>query len=150
MTLLDEYFKDTVERDFFNMQCPELLGSGMSREVWAVGFDNKYVIKFERGRVFQNIKEWELWNEISATKQGKWLAPCINISENGRVLIMQRTKPAKTEAYPEKMPEFLTDFKYKNYGMFGKQLVCHDYGTNLSSTWGACSGRTKKANWYHE
>lgn len=146
MSILDNgFFTDTTERDFFRMFCGELLGSGMSREVWSFGLDEKYVIKFERPGSFQNVIEWNTWHDAAHSDASKWLAPCDRISNNGRILIQKRTKPATK--FPDRMPVFLTDFKRTNYGMLNGRLVCHDYGTNLMCNAGL-SLRLRKVEWW--
>ena len=134
MTILDHFFKEHIEYDFFRTFCGERLGGGAGRDVYAFGLDEEYVIKFEgRDQSFQNIAEWQLWNKAVNTDNHdiiKWLAPCDRISPSGRVLIQKRTKPLKPEKFPKRIPSFLGDTKYNNYGMLGKQFVCHDYGTH--------------------
>ena len=111
--LLENYFKEHIEYDFFKMFCGKHLGSGSGREVWTFGLDEKYVIKFEGGeQSFQNVLEWNLWNDAKIMNDPdvlKWLAPCDRISADGRILIMRRTKPAKN--FPAKIPAFFTDTK---------------------------------------
>ncbi len=144
--ILDVFFKNTHELDFFRLFCGVKLGAGMSREVWTFGLDDKYVIKFEQQGFFQNVKEWELWKDAEHGPAAKWLAPCDRISENGRILIMKRTVTASHRQYPSKMPAFLTDFKKENYGMLNGRLVCHDYGLSLVSNSGLTS-RMKSVTW---
>lgn len=149
--LLDHFFKEHVEYDFFRMFCGERLGGGQGREVWSFGLDDKYVIKFEGGdHSFQNVLEWNLWND--AKEMGnpdvlKWLAPCDRISANGQILIMERTKPAKK--YPDQIPAFFTDTKRNNFGMIGNRFVCHDYGTHRMCN-GGLTKRLFKPKWYDE
>lgn len=108
MTILNHFFKEHIEYDFFRTFCGERLGGGAGRDVYAFGLDDKYVIKFEGGdQSFQNVLEWNLWKD--AEEMGdpdvlKWLAPCDRISPSGRILIQQRTKPAIK--YPDKIPAF--------------------------------------------
>lgn len=149
MMLLDHYFKEHIEYDLFRMFCGEKLGGGSGREVWTFGLDDKYVIKFEGGdQSFQNVLEWNLWcdaKEMADPEVLKWLAPCDRISPSGRILIMQRTTPAKN--FPDKIPAFFTDTKKNNFGMIGKRFVCHDYGTHMMCN----SGLTKrliKTEWW--
>lgn len=60
---------------------------------------------------------------------------------------MKRTHPIPPGSYPDRMPAFLTDMKRTNYGLIGKQVVCHDYGTNLLMQMGLTK-RMKKADWW--
>jgi len=139
---------DRTAEDFFSVMCGELLGSGISREVYAARFMPNMVIKFEHSdRMFANIAEWQLWNEVQHTDAAKWLAPCDAISPCGKVLIQRRTKPARS--YPKKIPVWLTDEKRANFGMIGRRFVCHDYAANLVASYGT-SGRLKNADWWGE
>lgn len=149
MPITDSYFKRTPELDFFEMICDEKLGSGMSREVYSCSLDPSVVIKFEttQGR-FQNIVEWETWQDVKETDYAKWFAPCVNISSCGSVLIMKRTTPIKNlKRYPERMPAFLGDFKYSNYGMYKGHLCTHDYGRTLLVSEGLTK-RTRSVDWW--
>lgn len=150
MSLLDHYFREHTEYEFFRMFCGEKLGSGQGREVWSFGLDDRYVIKFEgRDHSFQNVKEWDLW--CDAVEMGSdiadWLAPCDRISPNGRILIQERTKPATK--YPDKLPVFFADTKRQNFGVIGRRFVCHDYGTHLMCNSGL-SKRLRKVKWWDE
>lgn len=60
---------------------------------------------------------------------------------------MERTRQPRPQDYPAKVPAFLSDLKRTNYGMAGKFLVCHDYGTNLLFEHGMTT-RLKKAEWW--
>jgi len=89
-----------------------------------------------------------LWDKIKEVKAlAKWFAPCERISDCGTILLMQRVhQPARSE-YPNQVPVFLTDLKYSNYGILGKNFVCCDYGTNLLPENGMTK-RMKKAKWW--
>jgi len=148
MAVHDEWFKSTIERDFFNFMCGELLGNGASRDVYVFEQDPRYVLKFETGaQSFSNIREWDTWND--ALNMGKevsdWLAPCVSISPCGTVLRQRRTRPAKT--FPDKIPAWMTDTKRANFGMIGNQFVAHDYGLHLICNKGMTK-RLVKANWW--
>ncbi len=148
MPVTTEFFQHTTEKDFFKLICGERLGGGMSRDVYEFGPD--FVIKFEYGNgFFQNIMEWETWQEVKETEFAPWFAPCEKISGTGIVLIQRRTKPLKANKYPKDMPAFLGDFKHSNYGMYKGHLVAHDYGRTRLMT----AGLTKRmvaANWTHD
>ena len=121
-----------IHRDAFNLLCHQRIGYGISREVFSSKLLPDCVIKIEEGGAsFQNVVEWETWKRVVGTPASRWFAECRWISPNGSVLIMERTREPRPEDYPKKMPAFLGDFKRTNYGMVGKHLVCHDYGTNL-------------------
>jgi hypothetical protein len=136
-----------MHREAFHLLCDELLYEGMSRAVWSSKIIPDCVIKVEeRCGMFQNIVEWETWQRVKDTPASRWFAECKWISPNGSVLIMERTRPASDREYLDKMPCFLSDFKRRNYGMAGKFLVCHDYGTNMLFEFGM-SKRMVRADW---
>lgn len=119
----------TMHKEAFNLMCEDLIYQGMSREVWSSAMMADCVVKVEDRRAFfQNVIEWETWQRVKDTEIAKWFAPCRWISPNGAILVMDRTRPTADRDYPEKMPAFLNDFKRRNYGLIGDQLVCHDYG----------------------
>lgn len=121
-----------IHRDLFWTMCDTQIGLGMSRSVWSSEVLPDSVIKVEDSACnFQNVLEWETWQRVKWTDHAKWFAPCEWISPNGSVLIMKKTTPAPADKYPPKLPVFLSDTKRSNYGMIGKQFVCHDYGTHL-------------------
>lgn len=135
-----------VLRDGFRMFCTEQIGAGIARKVFRSDLLPDYVIKTEENSgSFQNVLEWETWREVKDTKFAKWFAPCIEISSNGSVLVMKRTKPLTRD--PEKMPAFFTDMKRTNYGMLGRQPVCHDYGMTLLMQVGLTTRMRKPAWW---
>lgn len=150
MPVHNHLFQNVVEKDFFWTICGERLGGGMSRDVYSCTLDPTVVIKFEDGqRRFQNIMEYEAWQEVEQTEFAKWFAPVVSISPCGTVLIQKRTKPLKASRYPDEMPAFLGDFKHTNYGMYKGHLCAHDYGRTRLMT----AGLTKRmihANWVHD
>lgn len=145
-------------RQSFDLLCADLIGRGMSRNVFSSKLLPDCVVKVEEdaGR-FQNIVEWETWQRVKDTPHARWFAACRWISPNGTILIMERTRTPAPQEYPDKMPVFLCDFKRTNYGMarsaprngkLGKEwLVCHDYGTHLMFENGMTK-RLKKADWW--
>jgi hypothetical protein len=144
--MVQEYFNsNTVTRDMFGIMVGEKIGYGIGREVFEVRGDSTKVIKFETtAGSFQNIIEWETWQDVCATPQAKWLAPCVRISANGAILVMERTAPIPPQfKLPTHVPAFLSDFKRENYGLLKGRLVCHDYGTNLACRRG--SGKAMRA-----
>ena len=123
-----------VKEDAFNLLCGRLIGSGMTRKVFHCNIRDDVVIKVEAEEVrshFQNLQEWLVWNRICGTAFEKWFAPVIEISPNGRVLVMAKTEPLGILELPKKMPVFLTDFKPENFGRYKGNVVCHDYGSHL-------------------
>ena len=137
----------SMHREIFNLLCAREIGSWKSRVTWSSDLLPVCVVKIEEdsGR-FQNVVEWETWQRVKDTPHSRWFAACKWISPNGSVLVMERTKIASESDYPEKMPAFLSDFKRSNYGMIGKFLVCHDYGTHLMFENGMTK-RLQKVTW---
>lgn len=146
------YFTTTISRDLLDLICGKLLGSGLGRQVFEFSPDPTKVIKIEMSsRSFQNVIEWETWKDLKDSPSGKFLAPCHSIAPCGTILIMERThKPHVNFKWPERMPSFLTDFKRTNYGLIGKRLVCHDYGTNAAVYNLKNSKATGRADWWNE
>ena len=106
------------------------LGYGMSRSVYECRINKSLVVKIEEGsRRFQNIMEHEIWITLSGTKAARWLAPIVDISPCGIVLLMKRTTPMREKELPAKVPVWLTDCKTSNFGIYEGRPVCHDYGT---------------------
>lgn len=135
--------------DAFNLLCGEKIGSGMTREVFTCNIDAKFVVKVEATEVrthFQNMMEWFVWKRVVGTPFEKWFAPVHEISPDGRLLIMHRTKPLTDAVLPEKLPSFFTDFKPNNYGILKGCVVCHDYGSHLLMEQGMTT-RLKKVDW---
>ncbi|MES2262099.1 MAG: hypothetical protein V4724_26560 [Pseudomonadota bacterium] len=135
-----------MHKEAFNLLCDDLIYQGMSRAVWSSEVFPDCVVKVEDRRAyFQNVVEWETWQRVKDTPLARWFAPCRWISPSGSILVMERTRAAGDEQYPEKMPAFC-DFKRRNYGMLGANLVCHDYGTNMLFEYGMTK-RMIRANW---
>lgn len=135
---------DVVLHDFVELFCGEKLGEGVGREVYVYALDETKVIKVETtAHSFQNITEWQVWQEVQHTQYAKWFAPCHWISPCGIVLIQSRTQPVKKP--PEKIPNFFTDLKAENYGRLKGRFVCHDYGLNLLVANGL--GRVRMRKW---
>lgn len=131
---VNDYFKTALAKEFFYAMCGECLGDGVSRTVFEYLPDKSCVVKLEHAtRSFQNVMEWDLWQQHSAgkgTSTLKWLAPCVSISESGNVLVQKRTKPVPwTWKLPKLAPNVLcADMKRENWGIYRRRLVCHDYG----------------------
>lgn len=128
----------------------DFIGSGAARRVYACKLDPTLVVKIETAAgSFQNVKEWEVWQELQYNKAiNKWFAPCVAISACGTVLLQKRAEPAYRKHYPKKVPRCLGDLKYANYGMLQGKFVCFDYGTFLSSN--GINPGFKKAVWWGE
>jgi hypothetical protein len=144
---IEQYFNNVVSKDLLGLVCSKKLGSGVSREVYQYALNPDYVIKFETDAgSFQNILEWETWENVRFTKHAKWFAPCSHISPCGTVLLQYYASPISSYDLPEKVPAFFTDLKLKNFGRFKDNIVCLDYGRNLLMSNGLTS-RMKKAEW---
>lgn len=144
---------DLTHVEAFDLLCDERIGYGMSRQVFTSKLLPGCVIKVEQdaGR-FQNVMEWETWQRVRDTPASRWFAECKWISPNGRILIMERTRPAAASEFPDKVPVFLSDLKRTNFGMARSSgekewFVCHDYGTNLLFEHGMTK-RLKRAEWW--
>lgn len=145
---------DAAFEEAFNLLCGEKIGSGMSRDVFECALLPDCVVKVENSpHRFQNIMEWETWQFVQFTSASRWFATCKWISPNGKILIMERTRPPAPAEFTDKVPVWFTDLKPTNWGMAstnkdGKEyLVCHDYGTSLMLQEGTVTKRMKKADW---
>jgi hypothetical protein len=126
MNPLDNPF---VHKEFFNTLIGKQLGRGVARTTYAFSANAGMVIKVEtKGNSYQNVREWEYWNEMKDTPVAKWLAPCLYISPCGAVLVQERVQMIEHSKYPKKIPAFFTDTKYQNFGMLNGKFVCFDYG----------------------
>ena len=135
--------------DAFNLLCGRKIGEGMTRDVYECNLRPDCVVKVENADVrshFQNLQEWMVWGRVCGTDLEKWFAPVVQISPNGRILLMKRTLPSHTEGLPDKVPVFFTDFKRANYGFYQGKFVCHDYGSHLLMERGM-SKRLRTVNW---
>lgn len=144
------YFGNTVSSDLLRMVCGfDEIGNGSDRAVYPCLIDPSLVIKVEvTAGSFQNVKEWQTWDELKEHKPvAHWLAPCVFISACGSILAMKRTKTLDHDHYPSTLPQFLSDPKYSNYGMYEGHFVCHDYGTSLLASWGPGTTKKRKTNW---
>lgn len=148
---IEEIFQpNTLAFDLFQMVTSrgDFLGNGVSRHVYTFGVDKSLVIKMEEEDNFQNILEWNVWNHVKGTDLAKWFAPVEYISPCGKVLLQKKTKPFRSDnQLPDRIPSFFTDTKLDNWGLLGRQAVCHDYGYHLLLERGM-KARTKKACWW--
>lgn len=124
------YESPTLSRDLMELFIGKEIGNGSGRTVYECVYDPTVVIKVETwSQSFQNINEWRAWEDSKEHKSvSKWLAPCVAISNCGTILIQKRTEPCSKDQYPKKLPDFFTDYKYKNFGIYKGKFVCHDYG----------------------
>lgn len=139
---------ESAKREAFWLLCDNRIDHGMSRVVYTCTLNRDWVVKVETtAGQFQNVMEWEVWHRVKGTALEKWFAPCHHISSSGVVLIQSRTRQPRNSEYPDRMPIFFTDFKRSNYGLLGRRLVCHDYGTALITEHGL-SHRLRKVEWW--
>lgn len=143
----------SVKDDALTLLCLNLLGSGISRQVYTCTLDpQKWVVKVEMEAhgYFQNVREYAVWESVRWNKNiARWFAPIHNISDNGRFMVQERTRPVRVEELRKRLPKvptFFSDLKSDNWGWLGKRIVCHDYGTALTTEYGI-STRTRKADW---
>jgi hypothetical protein len=147
------YFNvNTITCDFFHLICSERLGKGVAREVYRSAFDPTMVFKFEKDAgSFQNIMEWETWQNVKFTADLKndyaqYFAPCLGISPCGTILAQRYARPLQDEELPKELPAFFTDIKKSNFGILNNKVVCVDYGNNLLMTRGLTHKKIK-ADW---
>lgn len=138
-------FGPTVRNDFMGMFLGEIIGSGSCRKVYTLQRQPHLVVKVEnRSHSFQNIAEWQLWEDLKGTEFAKWLAPCRVISACGSIMIQDRTMPLRIgkdyQEFPTELPTFLTDLKPSNFGKIGKQVVAHDYAVHNAIFHGTKTG----------
>lgn len=145
-----------TSRDAFTLLCDELLGRGQGREVYAVPFDRTLVVKLETvGKVqkFQNAAEWIVWESVQHdTRLARWFAPCVSISYSGLWLLQRRTSPVTLAELRKELPQVpasFTDLKVGNWGRLNGRIVCHDYGTAMTTQNGVTT-RLKRAHWWEE
>lgn len=136
--------------DMINMFCGERLGYGAFREVYVHNFDPTLVIKIEHMRSYKNertvcnFQEFENWKSFQyCDKISKWLAPCVSLSPDGRILLQKRAEPARVSELPDKVPKFLTDLKTSNFGFIDGKLVAVDYSTIIVNP----NTKKKNAGW---
>lgn len=143
-----DHFGNNISRDLLDFCTGACIGSGVSRGVYVYGPDPKYVLKIETEEGWwQNIMEWETYQEAKDTPAGKWFAPCERISDNGKILLQRRTNPLGWRERPKKMPRFFTDLKLTNFGTIDGQVVAHDYGLSRIVRLGL-SCQMRKAVWW--
>lgn len=136
-----------IGTEAFNTLCGPKLGEGIHRQVFLCAFDPNLVVKVEMSEWndFANVHEWRHWNDLSfAPDFNRWLAPCVRISPNGRILLQKRCERAAQHQLPKELPAWLTDVKAENFGWFEGRLVCHDYPTIIDR---GLSKRMKKVDW---
>lgn len=133
--------------DAFNLLCGDWIGAGVDRTVYECALIHGWVVKVENktNRYFANPLECKFWNDHAYYKPvADWLAPCGNMSPDGRILLQKRVDPIPLDyVMPDKLPKFLTDLKRSNFGLLNGRLVCVDYSRVIPSP----SLRLRKVNW---
>lgn len=138
-----------VHKDLLRLLIGKKIGGGASRQVYELRNNPELVLKIEDGSYdFGNIHESELWDNVSHTKYAKWLAPVHAISPCGTCLLMARTEPVAKSQLPKFVPEWLTDLKQENWGLYKGRVVCHDYGFSLAISTGL-TNKVRRADWPH-
>lgn len=119
-----------IGREAFNLICGKKIAGGEFRDVYNCSIDPSLVVKVEdRSKSFCNAFEMKIWNEFKDVKSvARWLAPCVDISPCGAIMLQKKVERVHISNMPKTMPEFLRDFKIENFGMFEGRLVCCDYG----------------------
>ena len=139
---------DFVNHEAFRMLCSQVIGEGSARKVYSSAILPDCVVKVEESsKSFQNIAEWQAWQQVKDTPAAKWFAPCVEISPSGSVLLMRRVERVPKSMYPKRVPAFFTDLKRANWGLLEGRMVCCDYGVTNLIHYGMTSG-TKAAKWW--
>jgi hypothetical protein len=142
-----------TQEALYELAVGKKLGEGLSRSVYVCDFYTEAVLKIEdlSQKIFQNVLEFKTWQEVEYTSLEKFFARCWMISEDGSVLLQERTRPASPQELVKKLPEFFGDIKPENWGIIKREnkelLVCHDYGYVNILTKGLKSKKLKKINW---
>lgn len=122
---------DALLDEFEDLFCGPRQNGGSARRVHIFKPDPTLVIKIEDREYasFQNILEWSVWYENQWNPEvTRWLAPCVRISRNGRVLLQKRTSPIRLPELPAQVPVWASDLQHGNWGILDGQPVMHDYG----------------------
>ena len=112
----------------------EVLGEGEHRVVYAMQGNTEHVLKVTKeGRNWANFAEKELWDVAQNTPLAKFLAPCVSMSDGGRILCQRRVERLilPCEA-PEYLPACLSGTHHGNLGILAGQVIMFDYGLNLA------------------
>jgi hypothetical protein len=122
-------FKGTMAVELFHFMAGARIGQGVDREVYVFEPNPEWVIKFQLGsHDFQNVREWDLWTYAPPAAR-KWLAPCIDISHSGKILLQVRCN--RLEHPPKRIPKWMDDMHSENWGLIKGRPVAVDYGRHL-------------------
>lgn len=121
--------------DAKRLLCGKKIGSGVYRDVYEFKHDpENFVVKVEKkDGMFCNATEFRNWVNSYETPLREYLCPIEGITDDGRVMIMERVVfKSKFSDYPKKMPQLFMDFKIENYGFLKDgRCVCVDYANLL-------------------
>jgi hypothetical protein len=112
------------------------IGLGSVRRVYEMKGDESYVIKELKtdGRTNEtdnsNTREWHVWNKIKGWPLDRDLfGRCVEISESGRLLVMERLDDLAPGDKIPSTPVWLRDRKRDNFGKSPcGQIKVRDYG----------------------
>ncbi|KAF5072876.1 hypothetical protein DSECCO2_197640 [anaerobic digester metagenome] len=123
---------------YHDLLCGDLIAEGCSRIVYECAYDDTCVVKISKDidrLASDNVLEWEIWQMVKSMTNDvpKWFAPCVKISDNGRILIQKKTKPLTDKQWEnlKGVPRFLSDVKRSNFGMYKGHVCSHDYAFTL-------------------
>lgn len=140
------YFTNTIANDLLNLFARRHIADGSTRTVYRINTEQIAKFECDAGR-FQNVMEWETWEIVKHTKYKEWFAPCIEISDNGSILVQAFCRDLEPAELPEKLPVFFCDVKKENFGMYEGHVVCRDYGNSYLIDRGFNTKKMKKAEW---
>lgn len=131
-------------KKFKKKYCGKKLNSGCTRVVYEFKPDRRYVVKIQyKDGHLHNSAEFLMWDSNWCSPFQDMLAPCLWISNSGRILIQRRVSFRQKYRYPDTLPSCFNDHKFTNYGWIGKRFVCCDYaGLKIKM------GRLRKINWW--
>ncbi len=123
---------------YFDFNQLDIVGVGGSRIVYGHPHNHQWVIKTDMmPNGFQNVMEFKIWEHVQTLPLADWLAPVVDISPDGRTLVMERVSELEFWDIPDWIPEFFNDTNISNFGMLGGQFVCCDYAMNMMWKHGA-------------
>ena len=113
----------------------KLLGEGVARKVYVYDPVPTLVVKVQtrlsyKDRDYQNIAEFDLWEEAKGTPLEKWMAPIYWLSRDGRYLLQDRCDPCPFDRIPLKVPKVFEDCHEGNFGLLKGKPVLIDFGRN--------------------
>lgn len=143
-----DYFRtNVISFELFDLMIGDHIATGAFREVFYYRPDHNFVIKFELNeQSFDNSTEWRIWNYFAKKPLGKWLAPCVEISPCGVILIQRHCADVVGPELPAEVPHLFTDLKPSNWGLYKKRVVCRDYA-NLRLMEQSDVKKMRPANW---